>query len=274
MRMLLPHPAAEIDVVDTYAVSRPPPPAPGREPGPDRPWTIALMASTADGAAAVEGRSGAIGGAGDKEVFRAVRAVADAVVVGAGTVTAERYGPIRTPADLVSARVERDQQPHPRAVVVSGRLSLDPGLPLFAEAHADTEADPDAGTDHTTPRPLVVHGPGAPASSREALAPVADLVELGAGDGGGVDPVALLSLLHQQGHQVVVAEGGPTLNGALVAADLIDELCLTLDPMVVGGHAPRIATADGPPAARAWRPAHLLEHDGALFWRLLRDRTT
>jgi riboflavin biosynthesis pyrimidine reductase len=181
-------------------------------------------------------------------------------VVGAGTVIAERYGPIRTPADLVAARAERDQALDPRAVVVSGRLSLDPGLRLFAEA------------DGTTPRPLVVHGPTAPASAREALAPVADLVEVAAGAGGGVDPVALLSLLHQQGHRVVVAEGGPTMNGALVAADLIDELCLTLDPMVVGGHAPRIATADTAPTARAWRPAHLLEHDGALFWRLLRDR--
>ncbi|HMJ74337.1 MAG TPA: dihydrofolate reductase family protein [Iamia sp.] len=252
MRQLLPHPADDVDVVAAYAADRPAPTG--------RPWVVALMASTADGAAAIEGLSGMIGGAGDPEVFRAVRAVADTVVVGAGTASAERYGPVRTAEDLVADRVARGQAPHPQAVVVSGRLSLPPDLRLFAEA------------DGTTPHPLVAHAPTAPAAARTALASVAELVELPAGPGGGVDPAALLAELHRRGHRVVVLEGGPTLNGGLIAADLVDELCLTLDPMVVGGHAPRIVAADGPSIARPWRPAHLLEHDGALFWRLLRDR--
>jgi riboflavin biosynthesis pyrimidine reductase len=251
MRRLLPRPTDEVDVGALYAVDRP--------TLAGRPWVVGLMAATADGAAAVEGLSGSIGGPGDREVFRAVRAVADAVVVGSGTVAAERYGPVRTPPDVVAARLARGQQPHPRAVVVSGRLSLDPELRLFAEA------------DGTTPRPVVVHAPAAPADRRAALDPVADLVEVPAGP-AGVDPGALLGELGRRGHRVVVLEGGPTLNGVLVAADLVDELCLTLDPMVVGGRSPRIVTGDGVAAARAWRPAHLLEHDGTLFWRLLRDR--
>ncbi|HEV7721613.1 MAG TPA: dihydrofolate reductase family protein [Iamia sp.] len=255
MRQLLPHPADDVDVVATYAASAADRPAPT-----GRPWVVALMASTADGAAAVEGLSGVIGGVGDREVFRAVRAVADAVVVGTGTVRAERYGPVRTAEDLVAARIARGQARHPQAVIVSGRLSLPPDLRLFADA------------DGTTPRALVAHAPTAPAAARAALAPVAELVELPAGPGGGVDPAALLAELHRRGHRVVVLEGGPTLNGGLVAADLVDELCLTLDPMVVGGHAPRIVAADGSSIARPWRPAHLLEHEGALFWRLLRDR--
>jgi riboflavin biosynthesis pyrimidine reductase len=252
MRQLLPHPDDAVDVVAAYAAPRPAPAG--------RPWVVALMVSTADGAAAVEGRSGGIGGPGDREVFRAVRAVADAVVVGAGTAVAERYGPVRTPADLVVPRRERGQDAHPLAVVVSGRLSLDPGERLFAEA------------DGTTPRPLVVHPPTAPAERRAALADVAELVEVPEGPGGGADPGALLAALHRRGHGVVVLEGGPRLNGVFVGADLVDELCLTLDPMVVGGTAPRIVAGDGPPTARGWRPAHLLEHDGALFWRLVRDR--
>lgn len=252
MRQLLPHPIEDVDVLAAYGVDRAPPTG--------RPHVVALMASTADGAAAVDDRSGAIGGAGDRDVFRAVRAVADAVVVGAGTVTAERYGPIRTPEDLVAVRTARGQAPHPQAVVVSGRLSLGPELRLFAEA------------DDATPRPLVVHAPTAPGTARAALASVADLVEVPAGAGGGVDPDALLAELHRRGHRVVVLEGGPTLNGSLVAADLVDELCITLDPMVVGGHSPRIVSGEDPPVARSWRPAHLLEHDGVLFWRLLRDR--
>lgn len=253
MRMLLPHPGDEVDVAAVHAVDRP--------VLSDRPWVVALMAATADGAAAVEGASGVIGGPGDGEVFRAVRAVADAVVVGSGTVTAERYGPIRTSAPHAAARAARGQAAHPQAVVVSARLSLRPDQRLFAEA------------DGTTPRPLVVHPPTAAGEARTVLAPVAELVEVPAGAGGGVDPEALLAELHRRGHRVVVLEGGPTLNGALVAADLVDELCLTLDPMVAGGSAPRIVAGTGPSVARAWRPAHLLEHDGALFWRLLRDRS-
>lgn len=252
MRQLLPEPVDEVDVGELHAVDRPRPDG--------RPWVVALMVSTADGAAAVAGRSGAIGGAGDREVFRAVRAVADAVVVGSGTVTAERYGPVRTPPEHAAARARRGQAPHPQAVVVSGRLSVPPDLELFA-------GDDDA------PRPLLVHPPTAPAERRAALATVADLDEVPAAADTGVDPHALLADLHARGHRVVVLEGGPTLNGALVTADLVDELCLTLDPMVVGGGSPRIVAGTGPAEARPWRPAHLLEHDGALFWRLLRART-
>lgn len=251
MRQLLPHPTDGVDVDRLYAVDRP--------TIAGRPWVVGLMASTADGAAVVEGLSGAIGGPGDRDVFRAVRAIADAVVVGSGTATAERYGPVRTPPEVVPTRLARGQEPHPQAVLVSGRLSLAPDLRLFAEA------------DGSTPRPLVVHAPTAPADRRRALAPVADLVEVPAG-AGGVDPDALLGELGRRGHRVVVLEGGPTLNGALVAADRVDELCLTLDPMVVGGRSPRIVAGDGAAVARAWHPAHLLEHDGTLFWRLLRDR--
>ncbi|HEX7132617.1 MAG TPA: dihydrofolate reductase family protein [Iamia sp.] len=252
MRQLLPRPVADVDVAAAHAVDRHAPAG--------RPWVVALMASTADGAAAVEGRSGAIGGPGDLEVFRAVRGVADVVVVGSGTATAERYGPVRTPDDLVAARLARGQEPHPQAVVVSGRLTVPPDLRLFTEA------------DAAMPRPLVVHPPTAPVEARPALAAVADLVEVPAGPGGGIDPHALLAELHRRGHRVAVLEGGPTLNGGFVAADLVDELCLTLDPMVVGGRAPRIVADDDPPTVRPWRPAHLLERDGALFWRLLRDR--
>lgn len=253
MRQLLPQPLDEVDVAAAYA---------GERPAHDgRPWVVALMVSTADGAAVVEGRSGAIGGPGDGQVFAAVRAIADAVLVGAGTVAAERYGPVRLPDEIVALRHVRGQASQPQLAVVSGRLSMDPDLPVLT---------PGAGSSR---RPLLIHSPTAPAERRAALAARAELVEAAGGPGGGVDPSALLAELHRRGHRVVVLEGGPTLNGTMVAADLVDELCLTLDPMVVGGRAPRIVVGAGPGAARAWRPAHLLEHDGALFWRVLRDRT-
>ncbi len=247
MRQLLPHPADAVDVDAAYAVARP--------VLEGRPWTVGLMTATADGAATVAGVSGSIGGAGDKAVFRAVRAAVDAIVVGAATVTAERYHPVRADAEAVGARTARGQAPHPTLVVVSGRLSLAPDHPALGEGRA-----------------IVAHGPTAPAARVAAFAGAADLVALPASEGGGVDVGALLATLHARGHRVVEVEGGPTLNGAFVAADLLDELCLTLDPMVVGGTAPRIVTGTGTGTPRSWRTAHLLTHDDALFWRTVRNR--
>ncbi len=254
MRQLLPDPVDQVDPLLAYAVDRPRPSG--------RPWVASLFASSADGAATVGGRSGALGGAGDLLVFRAVRAVADVVVAGAGTVRTEDYGPVRATADAAEARAARGQAPHPRLVVVTRSLALDPDQRLFTEADGTTEA------------PLVVHPPSAPLPARRRLQAVAELVEVGAGPDGGVGAHALVGELDRRGVDVAVCEGGPTLNGLLVADDLVDEVCLTLDPMVVGGDAPRIAPMVGMAAApRAWDGAHLLEHDGVLFWRLLRDRT-
>ncbi len=253
MRHLLPHPGdGDVDVVSTYAVERPRPHG--------RPWVASLMVASSDGAAAIAGRSGTLGGAGDRAVFRAVRAGADALVVGAGTIRAEDYGPARTPEEGRAARAARGQPAHPQLVVVSGRLALDPGQRLFTEA------------DDTTPTPLVVHPPSAPVAARRRLDGVAELVEVEGAADGGVDPHALLAVLDERGVGLAVCEGGPSLNGTLLAADLLDEMCLTIDPDMVGGVAPRIVASPGPGELSSWRPAHLLEQDGVLFWRLLRDR--
>lgn len=254
MRQLLPDAVASIDPYETYSIERPRPAG--------RPWIASLFVSTADGAAAIGGRSGALGGTGDREVFFAVRAVADVVIVGAGTVRAEHYGPVRAPEAAVEARTARGQARHPRLVVVTASLGLDPDHRLFAEA------------DDTTEAPVILHPPSAPLAGRRRLQGVAELIEVAGGPGGGVATAGITSELDRRGVDVAVCEGGPSLNGQLVADDVVDEVCLTLDPMVVGGDAPRIAHASGVPAApRPWHGAHLLEHDGVLFWRLVRDRS-
>lgn len=252
MRQLLPEPVDPIAVSDVW---RPEPRHIDR-----RPWVISLMVSSADGAAVVDGRSGSLGGEGDRAVFRAVRALADVIVVGAGTVRAEDYGPPQPSAAIQAARVERGQAARPRLVIVSGRLDLDPGARVFAGAEADSDT------------PLLAHPPTAPADARRRLAGHAELVEIPAADDGSVSAPALLGELGQRGVEVAVCEGGPTLNGALVAADLVDEMSLTLDPAVVGGSSPRTVSGDGAPTLRPWRTVALLEHDGALLWRLARDR--
>lgn len=250
MRQLLPSPSDEVDLDAAY------------DPGATdrRPWVVALFVASADGAAWLGGRSGGLGGPGDRAVFRAVRARADVVVVGAGTVRTEGYGPLRVGPDQAAARVARGQEPHPRLLVVSGSLALDPAQRLFAEA------------DGTTAPPLVAHLPGADAQARHRLGRVAELVELPPSPAGGIPARAVVAELARRGAGVAVLEGGPTLAGGFVDADLVDEVSLTLDPRLVGGAAPRLVVGTGGGADRAWRSVHLLEEDGVLFWRLRRDR--
>ena len=246
MRQLLPHP---LDAVDPEAVhaeaSRPAPPG--------RPWVLLNMVASVDGATAVDGVSGGLGGDADRRVFRSLRAAADVILVAAGTVRAEGYGPPRTSPEQQAVRVERGQTPFPRIVVVSRSLDLDPGAPVFAAA----------------PEPvLVLTGEDADPDRRAALAEVA---EVRAAGGEGVDPVAALRLLAELGHGTVLCEGGPTLNGALLDADLVDEVDLTVSPQLVGGDALRLV-AGARPTTRRLALAHLW-HDGdddLLFARYVR----
>jgi 5-amino-6-(5-phosphoribosylamino)uracil reductase len=130
-------------------------------------------------------------------------------------------------------RAARGQAPAPRIAVVSGSLSIDPAARLLAEA------DPGEG-------PLVLTTTAAPADRRANLAAAgAEVLDVPAGAGGAVDVAAALTVLGQRGAAVVLCEGGPTLNGQLVAADLVDEWCLTLGPVLVGGTSDRAAV--GPP---------------------------
>jgi riboflavin biosynthesis pyrimidine reductase len=250
MRMLLPEPRGDADPAGLYAADERPAPA-------GRPWVLVNMISSLDGAAVVAGTSGALGGPADKVVFRAVRAVADAIVVGAGTVRAERYGPPRLDEALRAGRRARGQDDLPRLVVVSRSLDLDPDLPLFAEPG---------------PRPLVLCPPDAAGGGAwRALGEVDDVVPCGDRP-GEVDLAGALGLLGDRGCRCVLAEGGPSLNGDLLALGLVDELCLTLAPLVVGGDAPRIARAGGPGLAppEGFALERVLEGDGMLFVRAVR----
>ena len=181
----------------------------------DRPYVRANMITSLDGAATAGGRSGSLGGPGDRRVFQALRAAADVVLVGAATVRDEDYGTPRHPA---------------LAVITRGELERTPRL------------YPDGG-----PEPIVYSGHGDSVDLREVLAD-----------------------LQRRGLRRVLAEGGPGVLGALLAQDLVDELCLTVAPRVVGGHGGRIVS--GPDLATdRWKPAHALADDeGFLYTRWLR----
>ena len=210
------------------------------------------MIATADGAATVEGRSGALGGDGDRQVFRAVRSVADVVLVGAGTVRAERYRPATSTEAVAAARTARGQAPAPRIAVVTASAAVDPTLPLFGDpAHP----------------PLVLTTTAAEADRRAALGEVAEVVEVT--DAPHLRPAEALAALADRSAGVVLCEGGPSLLSQVVADGLLDELCLSVAPTLAAGDAPRIAHGAAPVQA-GMALAHVLEDDGYLFLRYVR----
>lgn len=249
VRQLLPEPA-DIDPAAAHAAAQRPAP-------PSRPWVLINMVASVDGATALDGVSGGLGSPADKAVFSAIRAVADTILVAAGTARAESYGPPKTSAERRAERVNRGQSPYPRLALVSRSLDLDPAATMFSEAPE---------------RPLVFTVSNAPAPRRAALTEVAEVVNMDGLD-GGVDLAKMMAYLQDLGAHTVLAEGGPGLNGQLVAAGLVDELDLSLSPMLVGGDSARLAHG-GRAKAEPLTLAHLWEADGLLFARYVRSDLT
>ncbi|AMB59280.1 pyrimidine reductase family protein [Microterricola viridarii] len=176
-----------------------------------------------DGAATRDGRSGGLGTPADRAAMTVLRAIADVIVVGAGTVRAEGYGGLRLPEEAIAWREENGLGEQPPLAVVSSSLDLPPEHPFFAEAVV---------------RPLVLTHEAAPAERRRELAEVADVIDCGV---SSVEPARLVQALAERGMPQILCEGGPRLFGELIAADVVDELCLSLSPLLVGGDAGRIA---------------------------------
>lgn len=257
LRQLLPPDPEDTGVEADEAYLPPVLPGPGVTPTPlplGRPWVTTNMVASVDGAMTLEGRSGGLGSAADREVFRTLRSMADVVMAGAGTVRAERYGPVRHDDERLAARLARGQAEVATVVVVSNSGRLDTDLPLL---------DPELVGNG--PLPIVLTCAAGEPATRKLGGRVEVLV---AGD-TRVDLPAALGELAARGVRVVVCEGGPTLNGALIAHGLLDELCLTTSPLVAGGTAGRIV-ADDAERVVDLALAHLLESDGSLFsrWRL------
>jgi riboflavin biosynthesis pyrimidine reductase len=247
----------QVDPADVFGADH-------RPPVGDRPWVLCNMIASIDGAATdPAGRSGGLGGPADLRVFSAIRAVADIVLAGAGTVRTEHYGPARLSPAQEEARRARGQSPRPRIAVVTRSLALDLELPLFR----------DATEEH---RPIVITttasldlGRSTGATATQELAMVAEVIV--AGDDAVDWDTALLALRTTARAGVVLVEGGPSTNAQLMADDLVDELCLTVSPQIVATEAPRIVSG----IVEAPRPMTLdrvLIEDDYLFLRYLRAR--
>lgn len=245
MRQLLPHHLAEIDPLDLYLADERPAPD-------DRPWLMMNMIASLDGATAVDGLSGGLGGPGDKAVFRAVRASCDWVLVASATAAAETYRMPLASADITGRRADHGRTSAPNLVIVTASGRVDPSIPALADR---------GGAEG---RPLIITGADA---DEEALASLdADIVRLADPQ---PQPHAILRELKKRGADVVLAEGGPRFNGILHSAGVVDELCLSLAPTVAGGDSARII-AGGSAVAHAMHLDRLLEEDGTLFARYVR----
>ncbi|WP_328937364.1 dihydrofolate reductase family protein [Streptomyces tauricus] len=237
------------ELAEAYAY---PPGAAGSE-GPE-PWLRANMVSTLDGAAQHDGRSQPISSAADMRIFGTLRGLADVVIVGAETVRQEGYRPARAREDFAARRAAAGQGPAPAIAVVSASLDLDFSLRLF--------------TSPLLPTLLLTGAAAAP--DRIAAAEKAGARVVIAGGGVGVEPARAVRALAGLGLRRLLTEGGPRLLGQLVAADVLDELCLTVSPMLTVGDAQRIAGGPSVAVPSRFELTSLLEEDGFLFSRYRR----
>ncbi|GAA2166558.1 pyrimidine reductase family protein [Actinomadura napierensis] len=240
MRTLTPSPEP-VDLAERYAY----PPSGGT-------WLRANMVASLDGAAQREERSGGLGNPADQELFLLLRGLADAVIVGAQTVRAESYGPVK-PRDSWNG-VREGRPPVPPLAVVSRTLDLDFDAPLFTEAVVPTIVLATATAD---PERLRL------AKER------ADVIIAGE---DSLDFAVAVRELESRGFRRLLCEGGPGVLAQIVGAGLLDELCLTLSPMLLAGHPTRILNGPPVPVPPEFRLEHALEEDEFLFLRYARSR--
>jgi riboflavin biosynthesis pyrimidine reductase len=226
-----------------------------RTPAEGRCWVTAHMVAGLDGTAAVGGRVGALSTAPDKALFADMRTLADVVLVGARTVREEGYGPIRLSEERAATRVSRGLSAAPPLAIVSRSLDLDWQSRAFADAAPES-------------RTIVVTCADAPAERIARAREVADVLVTGQ---ESVQPDELFGQLAARGQQRVLCEGGPSLLGELVIAGLLDELCLTISPMMGGDPLPVAVFPPGAPLT-GFSLRHVLREDETLFLRYEVDR--
>jgi riboflavin-specific deaminase-like protein len=220
-----------------------------------RPWVMVNMVNSIDGATTVQGGATGLTDSDDQALFHAFRAVADVILVGASTVRAEDYGPPTLNDANLAARRAAGWDDGPRLAVISRSLDFDPDSRLFSNPER---------------RPLLLTCATAPTERIALLSAGADIVVAGE---DSVDLGRALPMLGDRGHRVALCEGGPTLNGHLVDADLIDEINLSTSPKVVAGQSARIVRSPDPVVdPLVYLLDRMLMGDRTVFARWLRDR--
>lgn len=221
----------------------------------DRPWVRANMITSLDGGATDDGRSGGLAGPGDRALFALMRQAADVILVGAATVRIENYGGAQLPAAQRQARQARGQTEVPPIAVVTHTADFAHDARLFTHAEVP---------------PLLLTCRESLDDTTHRFGAVAEVIDASGAETDRVDPHAALQIFADRGMLRVLTEGGPSLLSLLIEEDLLDELCLTVAPILVSGSARRIASGDGLAHTRMRRSHLLADDEGYLYTRYVR----
>lgn len=212
----------------------------------------ANMVMTVDGAGAFGGRTKAVSDPADQDLLRYLRGHADAIMVGAATVQAERYGPVTLSAEVRAEREAAEYAAAPPLVVVTARATLSTSLKIFA---------PEG------PRTIIATLAGSAERAAE-LREVADVIVVGDEE---IEPARVIAALRERGLHRILCEGGPFLLSRLIEDDLVDDMCLTLSPYLAGSQPTTPQPASGRDAPTHLRLRHVLTRDDLLYLRYSRD---
>jgi len=218
-------------------------------------WVRANFITSVDGGATAGASSGALGSPGDRFVFNLLRELADVIVVGAATVRIEGYSGAHLSVAERQRRQARGQSEVPQLAIVTESGRLDRDMAVFTRTEVP---------------PLVLTCTAAVDTVHRVLTGLGEVVDCSGSEPARIDEAALLGVLEARGMGRILTEGGPTLFGSLVQRDMLDELCLTIAPYLVGGLARRIAAGPDQQLTRM-RCAHILTDDaGYLYTRYVR----
>jgi riboflavin biosynthesis pyrimidine reductase len=220
-------------------------------------WVRGNMIASLDGGATDDGKAGGLAGPGDRAVFSLMRHAADVILVGAATVRIENYSGAQLPVAARQERQRRGQAEVPPIAVITRSGNLDPSARLFTR----TEVPP---LILTTSRFLD--------DTRRRLGSVAEVIDACGPEPDSVDASTVLKILADRGLYRVLTEGGPLFLGTLIEEDLLDELCLTVAPILVGGGSKRVATGLGNVHTKMRRTHLLTDDDGYLYTRYVRAK--
>lgn len=221
-----------------------------------RPYVRANMIASIDGGATDDGSSGGLAGPGDRAVFARMRQEADVIVVGASTVRIENYSGAQMSLAQRQERQARGQSEVPPIAVITHRADFEHDATLFTRTEVP---------------PLILTSRENSEDARSRFGALAEVIDASGDRPDRVDPAAALASLDARGLRRVLTEGGPSLLNLFVERDLLDELCVTIAPVLVGGSARRIVSGGGEAHTRLRRSHILSDADGYLYTRYVKD---
>jgi riboflavin biosynthesis pyrimidine reductase len=224
--------------------------------GLDRCCVRANMISSLDGGATDDGKSGGLAGPGDKALFSRMRQEADVILVGASTVRIENYSGAQMSLAQRQARQRRGQAELPPIAVLTHSADFEHDAKIFTRTEVP---------------PLIMTSRDSVEDARGRFGSLAEVIDASRDHGDRVDPTVVLAIFARRGLLRVLSEGGPSLISLLIENDLLDELCVTFAPILVGGSARRIATGSGEALTRMRRSHLLTDDEGYLYTRYVKD---